>query len=202
MSVAACRFLQHVLNEKQDTVSVLRIRITVLIKCSFYEVWNIMAATVNKEIAIQGKETKKQGWTRCNCCYLTVVICIQPLHAGWFDCSWKECIHFETAAVKSFATSTCGGGWTGGLATFLVLYCHSSISASNVTYCGYITEIGFICIPKELEMFQRVIFNVTQSRVEGKTISFHWFSYLIIVVYRNLDKMKLSDSGHIWAQLC
>jgi hypothetical protein len=75
---------------------------------------------------------------------------------------------------------------------FLVLYCHFSISSSNVTYYGCATEIVPICIPKVPVMFYSMIFSIKHSRVEGKTASFHRFCYLTSLI------LEVEQNKAIW----
>jgi hypothetical protein len=56
---------------------------------------------------------------------------------------------------------------------FLVLYCHFSVSFSNLAYYEYTTKLVPIYVSKALVMLQSVIFSVTHSRVKEKTTSFH-----------------------------
>jgi hypothetical protein len=64
------------------------------------------------------------------------------------------------------------------------------------------TEIVPIYMSKALVMSWSVTFSVTHSRVEGKTTSFHSFSYLATLIYGSLGKIKLFDHSCIQVRMC
>lgn len=106
----------------------------------------------------------------------------------------------ELADRNMFTAIACGGGWTSSLAIFsiiLALFC-------IIFKCNWLWIYYWNCLHmyKALVMFWNVIFSVAHCRVEGKTTSFHWFSYTIMLAYMSLNKINLQDHGCIWVWMC